>query len=331
MFIVLRALTWRLLLATLFLTSPFLASLFLASLIVVSPFAASPFAASLLVATPIGAQQSTPATAEWNQPVEPFKIIGNLYYVGASDVTSYAIATPQGIILIDTGFRETVPLIKASLEKLGFKLDDVRLLLTLHAHYDHVGGLAEIKALSHARFYASPGDAPLFERGGKQDFAFGDRFYFPPIKPDALLHDGETVSLGGTQLTAHFTPGHTKGGTSWTTTIRDGARDYHVVFASSLSTPGYQLVNNPKYPTIVSDLESSIAKLRALPCDIFLSQHGSQFDLTRRLEQRIADPSHNPFVDPDGYRRFLDGFEANLRKTVAAQQASGPQAPPPKN
>ncbi len=278
-------------------------------------------AAIVLSAHIAAAQQYTPANAEWNQPVEPFRIIGNLYYVGASDVTSYAIVTPDGIILIDTGFRETVPLIKANLEKLGFHFEDIRFILTLHAHYDHVGGIAEIKTRTKARFLASPADAPLYERGGRGDVAFGDRFFFPPVKPDALLHDGENVSLGGTTLTAHFTPGHTKGSTSWTTTIRNGSRDYHVVFASSLSTPDYQLVDNPKYPGIVSDLQASFAKLRALPCDIYLSQHGSQFDLTRRLQQRVADPAHNPFVDPEGYRRFIDTAEANVRKVVATQTA----------
>src|SRR5262249_16487184 len=155
-------------------------------------------------------------------------------------------------------------------------------------------------------------DAAEYERGGQDDFAFGNNFYYPPVKPDALLHDGEQISLGGTTLIAHFTPGHTKGATSYTATIRDGGRDYRVVFVSSLSTPDYHLVDNPKYPTIVSDLEATFAKLRALPCDIFLSQHGSQFDLPRRMRERAADPAHNPFVDPEGYRRFIDTAEANV-------------------
>jgi metallo-beta-lactamase class B len=268
------------------------------------------------------AQQYTPPNAEWNQPVEPFRIAGNLYYVGALEVASYAITTPDGIILIDTGFRETVPIIEANLKKLGFRLDDVRLLLTMHAHNDHVGGVADIKARTKARFLSSPGDAPLLERGGLQDFAFGDKFYYPPVKPDALLRDGEAVGLGGVQIMPHFTPGHTRGATSYSTTIHDGDRDYHVVFVSSLSTPDYQLVDNPKYPGIVQDLDASVAKLRALPCDIFLSEHGSMFDLPRRMKERLADPAHNPFVDPDGYRRFLDKAEANVHKIVAEQKAS---------
>src|SRR5262249_31490781 len=154
-------------------------------------------------------------------------------YVGANDIASYAIVTSQGIILIDTGFRETVPLIDANLKKLGFTLADVRVILSMHAHYDHVGGVADIKARTKARFLSSPADAPLYERGGLQDFAFGDKSHFPPVKPDALLRDGEAVTLGDTQVVPHFTPGHTKGATSYTTTIHDGNRDYHVVFVSS--------------------------------------------------------------------------------------------------
>lgn len=280
--------------------------------------------ACLLVSVPAsGLAQTayTPANPEWNQPVEPFKIVGNLYYVGASDVASYAIATPDGIILIDTGFRETVPLIEANLKKLGFSLSNVRLLLAMHAHNDHVGGIAEIRTRTKARFLASPGDAPLLARGGLGDFAFGDKFFYPPAKPDALLEDGKPVTLGGVQLTPHFTPGHTRGATSWSTTIREGERAYHVVFVSSLTTPDYQVVDNSKYPDIVQQLEASFAKLRALPCDIFVSEHGSQFGLTRKMQQRAADPAHNPFVDPDGYRRFIDTAETNLHKLVAEQKS----------
>jgi metallo-beta-lactamase class B len=284
----------------------------------------------LVFASPALAQYA-PANAEWNRPVEPFRIAGNLYYVGAIGVASYAIATPEGLILVDTGFRETVPIIESNLRTLGFRLDDVRLLLTLHAHFDHVGGVADIKSRTRARFLASPGDAPLFERGGKDDFAFGDRFSYPPVKPDALLRDGEPVGLGGTTLTPHFTPGHTKGATTWTMTVRDGDRDYHVAFVSSISTPDYQLVDNPKYPMIVQDFESTFAKLRLVPCDIFLSEHGWDFALADKMTRRAADPSHNPFVDPEGCRRYIDKAEASMHKLAAEQKAKQEQAKQPKS
>jgi metallo-beta-lactamase class B len=274
---------------------------------------------------PFAAAQYAPANPEWNRQIEPFRIVGNLYYVGAADVSSYLIATPAGLILVDTGYRETVPIIEANVAKLGFHLADIHLLLTAHAHFDHVGGVAEIKARTKARVLASPGDAPLLERGGKDDFSFGDRYPYQPVKPDALLRDGEQVGLGGVMLTPHFTPGHTKGATSWTMTIREGDRDYHVVIVSSLSTPDYRLPDNPKYPTIMQDFASTFATLRALPCDIFLTEHSWDFDLPGKIQRRAADPAHNPFVDPEGYRRFLDKMEASLHKLAAAGASSTPQ------
>jgi metallo-beta-lactamase class B len=266
-------------------------------------------------------QQYTPPTPEWNQPVEPFRIAGNLYYVGASGVSSFLVTTPDGLILIDTGFRETVPLIEASIKKLGFRFEDVKLLLEMHAHYDHVAGLADVKTRTKARMLVNPGDVPLLERGGLDDFAFGNKFSFQPVKADGLLRDGEPVGLGGVMLTPHVTPGHTKRATSFTMTVRDGNRDYHVVLASSITAPDYQLVDNPKYPNIIQDYEATFATLRKLPREIFVSQHGMQFDLEGKIKRRAQNPSVNPFVDPDGYKRFVDQGEAAIRKTVAEQQA----------
>jgi len=265
--------------------------------------------------------QYAAATAEWNQPVEPVRIVGNLYYVGASGVSAYLVATPEGHILIDTGYRETAPIIESNLRKLGFRLEDIHLLLICHAHADHAGGAAEIQRRTKARFLADPGDAGLLARGGKGDFAFGDVFAFPPAEPDGWLRDGEAVGLGGVRLTPHFTPGHTKGGTSWTTTIQEGGQLFHVVIACSVSAPGYRLVDNPKYPEIRTDFAATFAKLRALPCDIFLGEHGWEFDLQRKLEARAKDLSHYPFVGPGDYQRFLDRGEAAFRKQVEEQRA----------
>lgn len=267
-------------------------------------------------------QQYTPPTVEWNQPVEPFKIAGNFYYVGASGVSSFLITTPDGLILIDSGFRETVPLIEASIKKLGFRIEDVKILLEGHAHYDHVAGIADLKARTKARFLVNPGDVPLLERGGLGDFAFGDKFKFQPVKPDGLLRDGEPVSLGGVNVTPHFTPGHTKGATTFTLTVRDGDRDYHVVIASSITAPDYQLVDNPKYPDIIKDYTATFAKLRALPCDIFVTQHGFAFDLDGKIKRRAQDASRNPFVDPEGYKRLIDSSESALHEQIAAQKSA---------
>ena len=264
--------------------------------------------------------QYAPANADWNRPVPPFRIADNLYYVGVKGVASYLIVTPDGDMLLDAGFRETVPLVEASIRKLGFHVEDVHILLLSHAHFDHAGGLAAMKAATHARLLASPGDAPLLERGGRDDFAFGDRGRFPPVKPDGLLQNGVPVRLDGVEMTPHFTPGHTKGCTTWTTTVRDRGQERHVVFACSLSTPGYQVVNNPKYPGMLQDYKSSIATMRGLPCDIFLAAHPEQFGMDRKLAELQKHPDGpNPFVDPAGYKAYLDESEAELNEKAAAQ------------
>ena len=172
--------------------------------------------ALLLLFPTMAACQADPTSRSWNQPVEPFRIAGNLYYVGANDIASYLIATPEGHILLDGGFVETVPLIRESVKKLGFRIEDVKVLLNTHAHYDHAGGLAELKTLTGAKLQASEADAPALARGGKDDPLFGDQFLFPAVQADRLVKDGDTVSLGGSTLTARLTPGHTAGCTTWT-------------------------------------------------------------------------------------------------------------------
>ncbi len=246
--------------------------------------------------------QYAPSNPEWNQPVEPFRVVGNVYYVGASGVSSFLIATPEGHILIDAGFPETAPLVEASVRTLGFRLEDIRILLASHAHFDHTGGLAELKARTKARFLANPVEAGQFARGGKGDFAFGDRYPFPPIEADGLLKDGGSIRLGGAEVTVYFTPGHTRGSTTYTLSVRDGEKTYRVVIAASVTAPGYQLVGNPLYPGIVEDFESTFAKLRALPCDVFLAGHAWEFGLKDRA--------------PDAYPRWLDRSQAAFRKQL---------------
>jgi metallo-beta-lactamase class B len=265
--------------------------------------------------------QYAPANAAWNKPVPPFRIAENLYYVGAEGVASYLITTPAGDILLDSGFRETAPEIEASIRKLGFHVEDVHILLNSHGHFDHAGGLADLKSATHARFLASPQEAPLLARGGKDDFAFGDHLTYAPIKADGLLKDEQPVLLGGVALTPHFTPGHTKGCTTWTMTVHDHGQLRNVVFACSLSAPDYQVVDNPKYPGILTDFASSFATMRALPCDIFLAAHPWEFELDRKRAELAREPAagQNPFVDPAGYRAYIDRSETALRERVAQQ------------
>jgi metallo-beta-lactamase class B len=253
----------------------------------------------------------------WNRPVEPFRIAGNLFYVGASEIASYLVATPNGLIVIDGGFVETAPIIRANIEKLGFHFKDVRILLSTHAHYDHAGGLAALKEQTGAKLMASERDAPLLERGGKDDPQFGDKWPFPPVTPDRLLHDGDPVTLGGSTLTAVMTPGHTQGCTTWTMTVGEKGKSYHVVIVGSPTFPAYKLVGNEKYPDIVSDYHKTFATLQSLPCDIFLGAHGSFFNLSAKMV------SHN-FVDPDGYRAFVDRWAKAFERELKQQQSAAP-------
>jgi metallo-beta-lactamase class B len=254
-----------------------------------------------------------------NQPMPPFRIAGNLYYVGAIEIASYLITTPQGHFLLDGGFVETAPQIERNLEQLGFKLGDVKILLNSHAHFDHAGGLAELRKLTGAKFLASAGDAELLRHGGHGDFRFGDTIPFPPIDPDRIIHDGEAIQIGDQVMTAHLTPGHTKGNTSWTTKIHDGNKTYDVVFVGSQSSLDYKFVGVESYPGLRSDFEKSFATLQRLPCDIFLGSHGSFFHLAEKHE-RLLRGDVNAFVDPEGYKTYLRESEKDFRDKVARQE-----------
>lgn len=272
----------------------------------------------VLAATILTPAQKSEEERSWNQPVAPFKIAGNIYYVGASDVTSYLITTPKGHILIDSGFQETVPQIKENVAKLGFKLSDIKILLNSHAHYDHAGGLAELRRVTGAKLFVSRLDEPLFINGGKNDPNFGDRFPFEPTKPDRLLSDLEEVKLGGTTLTANVTSGHTKGCTTWTTTATDGGKKYNVIFVCSTSSPGYKLVNNSAYPNIADDYNKTFERLKKLKADIFLGSHGGIYGLEDKIKQ-LKSGGSNPFIDPKAYKTYVEESEDAFRKKLADQ------------
>ena len=266
-------------------------------------------------------------SAAKNQPVAPFRIVGDVYYVGASDVTSYLIVTPRGMILLDGGFAETAPMIEANIAVLGFKLKDVKVLLNGHAHPDHAGGLARLKADSGAEFEAMAQEVVPLEHAGQGTFYRGDRHLFDSIHVDRVLHDGDTVALGGVTLTAHLTAGHTPGCTTWTTTVMDGGKPYAVVFSCQTTLPD-RITGNPLYPDAAGDFARSFRVLTTLPCDVFLAEHGSAFGLQQKLLRlRAAKPGEpNPFVDPQGYRDFLtqsrQAFEAQLQVEQAAVPAT---------
>lgn len=241
----------------------------------------------------------------WNRPVKPFRVAGNIYYVGVTGVTSFLITTPAGHILLDSGFAETVPHIQESISQLGFKLQDVKVLINSHAHFDHAGGLARLKELTGAKLMIMEGDAELISRGGKGDFYWGDQGTFAPAKVDRVLHDQETVELGGVRMTARRTPGHTKGNTTWLMKVREDSRELDVVFVGSMSVPGYKLLDMPLYPNIVADYASSFTLLKSLKCDVFLAPHGQFFDLDKKRQRQEKGEKTNPFIDPEGYKDFL--------------------------
>ncbi|MFP5204765.1 MAG: subclass B3 metallo-beta-lactamase [Acidobacteriota bacterium] len=269
----------------------------------------------LLLLVPIASSAAT--NPAWTHPFPPFRIAGNLYYVGSEDLASYLIATPDGLILINSSLESSVPLIRQSVEKLGFHFRDIKILLISHAHYDHCAGSTAILKLTGAKYEVMAPDVPVVESGGKTDFAYGAQasMRYPAAHVDRVLHDGDTVALGGTVLTAHWTPGHTKGTTTWTLDEPGNGRMLHVVIVGSPNVnPGYKLVHNAAYPQIAADYRRGFAVLRALPCDIFLGAHGAYFGMTGKYK-RFEAGDKNAFIDPAGYKAYL----ADREKAFAAE------------
>ena len=265
--------------------------------------------------------QADETSRNWNKPVAPFRIAGNLYYVGAVEITSYLITTPEGHFLLDGGFVETAPQIERNITELRFQLTDVKFLLNSHAHFDHAGGLAELKKVTGAKFVASERDAPLLRSGGHGDFRFGDTLTFPPIAPDQIVHDGEALQLGNQIMIAHLTPGHTMGCTTWTTKIRAENKVYAVVFVGSQSAIDYKFVGQESYAGITDDFERSFALLKHLPCDIFLASHGSFFHFVEKHERWLRGDS-NAFIDPDGYKTYLRESERDFHNKLGRQKSA---------
>ena len=270
----------------------------------------------------------TKATPEWNQPVTPFRIIGNIYYVGASEVSSFLITTPKGHILLDSGFAETVPLIADGIKQLGFKIEDVRILINSHAHYDHAAGLAQLKRLTGAHLMLSEADAAMVANGGKGDFQWGDTLTYEPARADRILQDKDRVELGGVTMIARLTPGHTKGCTTWLMKVTEGGRTYDAVFVGSTTAPSYKLVGNPRYPNIASDYEYTFRLLRSLPCEVFLGPHGSFFHLREKRERLARGQMPNPFIDGKSYRDFLNRTEKDFVDLLAKQKAGSSKRAP---
>src|SRR5262245_9490021 len=255
----------------------------------------------------------------WNAPFKPFRIVSNLYYVGPEGISSFLITTAQGHILLDTGFEMTVPRIRESVEKLGFKLTDIKIILNSHAHLDHAGGHALMKQLTGAKILMSGADAALLASGGTNDFTPYSRemIGYPPAKADRILRGGESLALVGAQLTCHRTPGHTKGCTTWTMDAQENGKRYHVLFFGSTSIlPDVRLVNNEQYPAVAEDFARTYRKLKSMPCDVFLAPHSSFFGLAEKAGRLERGEQSNPFVNSTEFHEFIAKAEEKFRKQL---------------
>jgi len=261
---------------------------------------------------------------DWTNPFPPYRIIGNLYYVGSQGLAVYLITTPQGNILINSNLEKSVPMIRENVEKLGFHFSDTKILLISHAHWDHCAGSAAVKELTGAKYMVMDADVAEIEAGGKGNFQYGDNptSRYQPTKVDRVLHDGDEVRLGDAVLVAHLTPGHTKGTTTWTTKVSDGGKAYNVVIVGSPNVnAGYKLVNNALYPQIASDYERMFRVLKSLPCDVFLGAHGNYYDMEAKYgRMKMGGP--NPFIDPEGYKSYVAEREQAFRTELAKQSAA---------
>jgi len=259
------------------------------------------------------------AQEDWRKPFDPIKIVGNVYYVGTEGLSSFLIVTPDGGIIIDSGEAASVPFIRANVERLGFRVSDVRLILAGHAHFDHVGGHAALQALTGAKIVAMDADREALATGVDRS-ALGASGW-KPVAIDRVVKDNDTVTLGGVTLTAHLTPGHTQGCTTWTMDAVENGRTYHVAFVCSVTVnDGVHLVGNTRVPDIAQHYARTFRLLHDMKPDVFVAEHGSVFDLAGKAARVRAGDKANPFVDPAGYTRFVDAAEKAYVTQLRAEQ-----------
>lgn len=256
-----------------------------------------------------------------NTPVVPFRMIGNIYWVGMSDHGSLLFTSPEGHIIMDTGAEEHGETIRGNVEKLGFNLRDVKYIVSTHGHADHVGGFARMKEATGARVVAAAGDAPVLEDGGKSDFR-AETEPFRPVKVDRAVADGFQLMLGGTVLTAHLTPGHTKGCTTWTTTVEEDGKKYEVAIVCQVAIASERapLVNNDKYPQIAEDFEKAFRVLKSLKPDVFLALRSGTFYREAKLKRLLAGEKPNPFIDPSGLSAYITEYEKRFRDQLESDR-----------
>jgi metallo-beta-lactamase class B len=257
---------------------------------------------------------------QWNRPFPPYQVIGNVYYVGTNEIAQFLITTSAGHILLDSGFEASVPRLRENVEALGFHYRDIKLLLASHAHIDHVQAHALVRQQTGAQVIASVADAAFIESGGKGESVFAGVYDWTACPVDRRIADGEQVTLGTTTLTAHLTPGHTMGATTWTMMVQDSGKSLHVVFFPSANiNPGVHLLGNARYPQIAQDFERSFATWKALACDVFLADHGEFYAMMEKYARRESSRA-NPFIDPNGYRTFVAEADQRFREQLARER-----------
>jgi metallo-beta-lactamase class B len=264
---------------------------------------------------------------DWTTQLPPFRIAGNLFYVGSRDLASYLVTTDMGHILINSNLVTSPPQIRASVEQLGFEWRQVKILLISHAHYDHCAGSAQILKETGAQYLVMDADVEDIQTGGKTNFFYANRpeFRYQPAKVTRKLHDGDQVQLGKTTLTAHKTAGHTKGCTTWTleTAVIPGRAEQSykaVIIGSPYVLPGYNLLDDSKYPQMAADFRQQFATLKSLPCDLFLGAHGGYFNLLEKYTRMKSDSATNPFLDPKGYQDFINERQQAFETELARQK-----------
>jgi metallo-beta-lactamase class B len=270
------------------------------------------------------AQNAAPQNADWTRPFPPFRMIGNIFWVGSYDLSTYLITTPQGNILINTGVGDTANEIKASVEQLGFKLTDTKILTATHGHFDHVAGMAALKRMTGARLVVSEGDRELLESGGAADFRFGDTpgARFEPVKVDQTFKDGDDISLGGTVLTAHHHPGHTKGATSFMVNVQEAGKTYRVIIANMGSiNPGVRVSGMAKYPGITQDYARTFRAQTDMSIDIWLASHAAQFRMHEKYKPGDAFDAER-FVDPAGFKAAVQQLEKAYLDQLARERSA---------
>src|SRR6266850_5346914 len=271
--------------------------------------------------SPLTAEQRAQFHGAYSQPEEPFRLVGNIYYVGAKNIASYLITTPQGHILIDTGTTEMTPVVTANIQALGFKVRDIKIMLSSHAHFDHIGGHAAMKKATGARVMAIRQDAEALEAGMDKS-PLGDEGW-TPVKVDRVLQDGETVTLGGTTLRAVWAPGHTPGCTVWTTSVPEAGKTYSVaIFGCGGPNAGVKLIGNLRFPRLVDDALGTFRKLKMLTPDIYVTGH-PQMLFAGKIDRMKAGERPHPLLDPgaQAWTKMLDDAEANFMKRVQAERA----------